>query len=310
MAEQTPVTTDEPTKGTPLGPSISADEWDGSNNIISITKAKTEVEKAASVSEEPDSEELVGDEEEPETPEVTEPEDFVTVQNPGEFVAKDYSFEVQLADGKTVKIKSSEDADDLLDRIDADPEKVNFATTKQALNFQRKTLELEQNSKRDKDTHDRQKEEYDNQLANETQRSEATKRIASELEYLVSKGDLPKIANKYKNADWADKEVAGQPGVKEALEVLTYMSKENASRKKLGLQPLASALDAFNAMQLDSRRTKDVETNQRRAEARKAAGSRIAGGSPAPVGVTVPKGIAVGRIGRGDGLRGLGGSGW
>lgn len=305
MNEDATVTADEKTQinDVPKGKMISGDDWNAETNIIEERPAKTEATILQGDLDESNSDNAGDDEggnnsEQQEVQPVEEPEveDFIAVQDPGEYQPKDYSFEVSLADGKTVKIKSSEDADDLLDRIDSDPEKTNFRTTKEALNFQRRVIAMEENSRRDKDSYDDNKKVYDEQLEASTQRINDTNRIANELEYLAEKGDLPKVADKYKVADWSDKDIAKQAGVKEHLEVLSYMSKENASRKKLGLAPMTSALDAYNAMKQDSDRKSASDTKTQRATARKQAGARVASSSPAPIG-SAPKGIAVGRAG-------------
>jgi hypothetical protein len=61
--------------------------------------------------------------------EVSEPAPLVTVQDPGEYTPADYSFEVTLKDGKTVKVASAEEAD----KIAEDPD--NFETPAQLSQF-------------------------------------------------------------------------------------------------------------------------------------------------------------------------------
>lgn len=227
--------------------------------------------------------------------EYDEPEPVVTAEDPGEYEPKDYSFEVTVYDdegknGKSVKISSIDDWDALLDK-DA-----NFGTSSALLKAQRLATKMESNQERDKAAWEEKKKTYDAQVGTRQEREEATTRIANEIGYLVSKGKLPKVAAEYATADWRDPEVAKQPGVKEQIELIDYMTKENAARAKAGIQPLTSAIDAYNGLMLEQREKKASDVKAQAAEARKAAGARVAGTSPAPV-TNAPKGIAVGRGG-------------
>lgn len=237
-----------------------------------------------------------------------EPEPIEVLDDPGEFVPKDYSFEVVIYEGeegkekpRTVKIKSIEDAESLLDK---DP---NFGSARELLNFNRKVTRMETSSERDKDTWQRAKNEFEAQSKEVEDRQQNIANIANEINYLVSKGKLPKVDAKYANTDWTNPNVAKLPGVKEQVALLNYMAKENRARSKAGLQPLSSAIDAFNSMQLDEVEHKRSDNASKAAQDRKEAGARIAGTSPTR-GHAAPSGIAVGRVAPG-GLRGLGG-GW
>jgi hypothetical protein len=220
----------------------------------------------------------------------SEPEPVVTVQDPGQYTPADYSFEVTLANGKSVKVSTPEEADKLAE----DPE--NFETPKQLLDFIRRSQKMENSLDRDKTKYEADKKAFDEQKASETQRLEALNVMQSEFDYLVSKGSLPKIDKQYLDADWSDPEVAKQSGVKEQIDLINYMQKENAVRAKAKVKPITSVVDAYNAWKLENKSEIDAKEQARVAagEARKAAGARVAGSSPAQQGSYVPKGIAVG----------------
>jgi|SRR6185503_10798538 len=234
-------------------------------------------------------EEVVEDEEEQE--EIVEEHDIpaplVTVEDPGQYTPADYSFEITL-NGKTTNITSVDQAEKFAD------EHAEEFTAKDLLAFTRKTNRMESNLERDKEEFERKQASYKEQKQAEDERQEAINNIANEITYLVSKGKLPKVSAQYATADWSDPDVAKQNGVKEQIELLDYMRKENDARIKSGLKPLTSAVDAYNALQLEKRDNEVVDVDKQRAAARKRAGGRVAGNSPNPVNIA-PKGISVGR---------------
>ncbi len=248
----------------------------------------------------------VVDEDDPVEPieEYDDPTPVVTADDPGEYQPKDYSFEVTVYDeegknAKTVKIASLDDWDALLEK-DA-----NFGTSASLLKAQRLATKMETSQERDKSVWEEKKKTYDTQVGTQEEREAATTRTVNEITYLVSKGKLPKVSAALMAADWRDPEIAKQPGVKEQIELINYMTKENAARLRAGIQPVTSAIDAYNGMMLEQRDQKATDVKAQAAEARKVAGARVAGSSPAPVS-NVPKGIAVGR---GGSLRDIN-SGW
>lgn len=220
--------------------------------------------------------------------EYEEPEPVLTTEDPGEFEPSDHSFQITLADGKTKTVKTPEDAD----KIAEDPD--NFETPKQLLDFIRKAEKMERQQDKEREEHDAKVEEHNKQKQAEQERRETVESLTSEFLYLENKGLLPKVSKANRNADWSDPEVMKQPGVKEQIDLLNYMVKENEVRIKAGVKPFGSALDAFNAWQLDTDRQKQEKETKAQGEARKAAGARVAGSSPAQQGTYVPKGIAVG----------------
>lgn len=295
-------------KGEVKGHVLTAEEtsdW-GNNSVILepgvIDERGNEVRSDGEI--EPGNEEELNEKQDEEEEEYEEPTPIITAKDPGEFKPKDYSFEVTVYDeegknGKSVKIKSIDDFEELLDK-DA-----NFGTSSALLKAQRLATKMENNAERDQSEWQKKMDDYaDQNKAAQDQQDQITN-VAKEISYLVSKGKLPAADKKYANADWSDPEIAKQPGVKEQVELLNYMRKENNARIKAGLKPFGSALDAFNALQLESRDKKAATVKKQAGEARKEAGARVAGSSPAPVS-NAPKGVAVGR---GGSLRDLN-AGW
>lgn len=238
--------------------------------------------------EEPKTDVPEDEEEVPETVTYADPEPLVTVQDPGEYTPGDYSFEVVLKDGKTKKISTPEQAEALAD----DPD--NFETPKQLMEFINKQNKMNTSLDRDREKYDTQKKTFDDQTASESERLETINTLANEFKYLEDKKMIPKVPAEYRAADWTDPEVANKPGVKEQIDLLNYMTKENASRKKAGVKELSSAIDAYSGWQLEVSKSKEADETKAAGEARKAAGARVAGSSPAQQGSFVPKGIAVG----------------
>lgn len=219
-----------------------------------------------------------------------EPAPVITAQDPGDYTPADYSFEVTLKDGKTVTVKTPEEAEKLAD----DPD--NFETPKQLMDFINKQNKMNRSLDKDQEKWEAAKKTYDEQAATEKQRQDTIDSYAKEFDYLSKKGLLPKVDAQYLAADWSDPEVAKQPGVKEQIELLNYMVKENKVRAKAGVKPLTSVVDTFNAWQADNDRKQAAKEHKEAGEARRAAGARVAGVAPSAQAPYVPKGIAVGRV--------------
>jgi len=236
------------------------------------------------------------DEEEDNSPkeveQYSEPAPALTVEDPGDYKPADYSFEVTLKDGKTVKVTTPEEAEKLAD----DPD--NFETPKQLMDFINKQNKMQRNLDRDYEKWESQHKTFTEQLKTETDRRKTVDNYVAEFQYLVDKGKLPPVAKEYLDADWSDPEVAKQPGVKEQMALLNYMIKENNVRTKANIKPLTSVVDAYYAWKEDEgeqEKAKEAEEAKKAAgEARKTASARVAGVSPAQQGSYVPKGIAVG----------------
>lgn len=219
----------------------------------------------------------------------TEPTSVVTAQDPGEYQPKDYSFDIEIA-GKIHHVDSAEKAAELGEEF---AEEMN---AKQIFALINKGSKIEVKQDRDKEEWEKQKKLFDGQVAVDAERQQVINGVANEMEYLVGKNKLPKVAKEFLTADWANPEVAKQPGVKEQLALLHYMTKENAIRAKAGIKPFGP-VDAFNAMQNDETEKTRAVNNRRAGEARKAASSRVAATAPASSAPYIPAGIAVGRTG-------------
>lgn len=231
------------------------------------------------------------------------PDSLTILEDPGEFVSNDYSFEVTVYDdegkkGKTRKIGSVEEWESLLDE---DP---NLGTPAALLKAQRLATKMELSGERDKTEWQNKKDSFNKQNELNKSREEQITNIANEIGYLISTKKLPEISDEAARKRWQtdataadDKEFVKTSGVKEQIELLSYMRKENNARQRAGLRPLTSAIDAYNAMQLENRDKKSEDSRKRAGEARREAGSRVAGVSPSPTGVQAPRGISVGRGG-------------
>lgn len=227
------------------------------------------------------------------------------VADPGEYQPADYSFEVTTYDaegknGRSRKISSVEDWDTF---IDGEP---NFGNATALLKAQRLATKMETALDRDQAEYNNKKTAFDEYTQTEEARVAATTQISNEINYLVDRGELPKVAPEFVTANWADPKVAAQSGVKEQIALLAYMQKENNARAKAGLAPMTSALDAWNAYQLDQAKQTTATRQQQAGQQRKEAGARVAPSSPAPAS-SAPRGIAVGR---GGSLNDLGTQDW
>lgn len=290
---------EQPIKGKMLTPDEISD-W-GNTNVMVEPGVKSEDGKETRATEEPepDEEEEESLEEEPDEEGVLVQEPVITVEDPGEFQSKDYSFDVTLKDGKSIKINTVDDWDKLLD---TDPE---FANAGLLLKYQRQATKMESNTERDIEAWQEKKDKFDEAKQQSDQIQQNIETLVKEVEYLVERKDLPAVPDKFKSVDWATSEEARKdPAVKEHLKLINYRERENKARYSRGLSPM-SMLDAFTAMQLDATKKRQVEVKKEAGEARREAGARVAGNSAAPVS-NAPKGIAVGR---GGSLRDIS-SGW
>lgn len=265
-------------------------KWEGDfpEEDLKVSYKREEKEDEKEPDEPKPGDAVATDDDKDEQPVPEPPEPVVTMEDPGEYKPADYSFEVTLKDGKTVKISTPNEAEKIAD----DPE--NFETPKQLMDFLNKQNKMNRNLERDFEKWEASKQTFTQQVETEQERRQNVENLTSEMDYMVSKGFVPAVDDKYKTMDWTDPEVAKQPGIKEQVELLNYMVKENSARAKAGVKPLGSLLDTYNAMQLDSDRKKAQEDKKLAGEQRKVAGAKVAGVSPSQQGTFVPKGIAVG----------------
>lgn len=217
-------------------------------------------------------------EEEPEPVPELKPEP--QVEDPGEFEPGDYSFEIKLGDGKTYKVKTQEDADAVAELLDENPDLI---TAKQFIDFNRNVMRMDSGLRADQAQYDDKKDKFDKQ----TEANQGQERIFSEVEngmsYLTSSGLIPKVKPELdtpeKGALWAT-EYKDEPGVKERLEILDFIAKDNTRRKKAGLAPSFDVLAAHNAMQLDTLKKEKVTETKREEKERKARGGMVGGNAP------------------------------
>lgn len=258
------------------------DEWADDFDKKDITiryKHEEQAEKTEDKTEE---------EEKDDVPPAPDAAPVVSLEDPGDFTPEDYSFEYDI-DGKKYKISTAEDVDNI---PDDDLEKLKASQLTQLI---RKANAIDSKTDNDKRLFDEKKSKYDEQVVQSEQQRQTIESYAAEFDYLVSKGFIPKVAEKLKDADWTDAAVSSQEGVKEQKEILEYIIKENKQRAKLNLKPLDSIIDAYNSMQMEKSRSKDKEDDKASKQARKDAGARVSGPSNNPAATVAPRGIAVGR---------------
>lgn len=305
--QDTDTTSNEPTavKGHLLTDQQMTD-WGNENTLLEPTLTDEQGNKHREDTQTDTTTPTDNEDTEEEAPEPVTANSTTELEDPGDFTPTDTSFEVTVYTGeegkekpKTVKITSVEQAEKLLED---DP---NFGSAKNLLDFNRKVTRMETKLENEQAEHKKRKEAYDQQTEVAEQNNKLVETIANEITYLVGKGKLPKIDQKYTNADWNDPEIAKKDGVREQLALIKYMNKENTERRKLGLSSMG-AVDAYNAMQSEAIDKQRSTVKTQAAQERKTAGGRIAGTTPAPIS-TAPRGISVGR---GGSLRELGQSQW
>lgn len=250
-------------------------------------------------------------------PEATETDDqleeVIEIEDPGEYKAPDYSFEVTVysedKDGNLVKPKTIKvDSIDKWEQLLAD--EPNLGTSLAINKAFRAAQKMESGLDADRKDYDKRKAEYDKAVADDSQSKAQIKSWENEIAYLEDRGDLPKVPAKFKNVSWigtnADKEALADESVKVHVELLEYMRKENIKRRKLGLGDLGPE-SAFNARMRDSRDEQANNAKKKAATARKEAGSRVSGSTSNPMSAAAPPGIAVGV---GGSLRDLSNNAW
>jgi len=223
--------------------------------------------------------------EQPVAPQVEQAPQLV---DPGEFTPNDYSFDIKLADGSTVKISTPED----IEALGAD---VEFASASDLIKTQANYTRMLTGIENDKKAYDAQKSEFDSHQETVQQQEQFISGIESGMGYLESNGSLPPVPKQYENADWSDPEIAKQPGVKERVAIINYMATENAKRDKAGVPRLMSVLDAHNSMELDGLKQANIARVDAAKAATKARGAMVGGeSSQSQGGANVPDNMIVG----------------
>ena len=240
------------------------------------------------VEEEPIKDESTEELEVPEDIDYTEPEPVIKTEDPGEFTPTDYSFTVETLDGTKTKITSPEQAEEF-----AESNADNLSAAQQ-IKLVRNTTKMEVNISKEQEQWSSQKAQFDTESKIQTERQDNIQSLANEIQYMITKGLLPEIADEYKNADWTDREVAKQPGVKEQIELVNYMTKENSARTKAGVKSFGSVTEAYNSMMLEKGKDERQESRQRSDQARKAVATKVSSPSASSDTIKAPKGISVG----------------
>jgi hypothetical protein len=220
------------------------------------------------------------------TPALAEPTPEVV--DPGEFVPNDYSFDIKLADGSTVKISAPED----IEALGAD---VEFASAGDLIKTQANYTRMLTGIENDKKAYDAEKSVFDSYQETTQQQEQFISGVESGMNYLESSGSLPPVPKQYENADWTDPKIAAQPGVKERVALIEYMAAENAKRQKAGVQPISSVLDAYNSMEMDNIRKANIVKTDAAKVATKARGAMVGGEtSQSQGGANIPDNMIVG----------------
>lgn len=260
------------------------DDFDSKDLSIPYKREEVEEDKKEEVTENEETDDT--EEELTETPEL---EEVVTLEDPGNYEPKDYSFDYSV-DGKSYKISSSDDVDKIPNE---DLEKLS---AKDLSSLIRRANLIDTKHDKDEEEFNKSKDAYESQLQQQQERDKVIETFAAEFDYLVSKGYLPKVPDELRNSDWADPKIAAKDGVKEQKAILDYMVKENKQRAKLNLKPIDSIIDAFNAYSLENNRRDEQERHKRSGESRKQAGARVSAPTNNQPASMAPKGIAVGRV--------------
>jgi hypothetical protein len=197
--------------------------------------------------------------------------------DPGEFVPNDYSFEVKTADGKTVKISTPEQADELLAKLDENPE---LMSASQFGILNRKTAIMESSIETERKVFEAEKAQYEAEQALVETREEVIQQWDKEIKYLANRGEIPVISDDKNTANWSDPEIAKDPAVKARVEIFKWMETENNKRIDAGLEPIKSVLDAHNAMQLEAMKNEAQTQEVKEKDTRRKRGAMVGGDSP------------------------------
>lgn len=203
-----------------------------------------------------------------------------TAEDPGEFTPGDHSFEITLKDGKTRKITSPEEAEALAVEIDENPELI---TAKTFIDFNRKFMQMDTAIANDQRDFETKKEAFDVSQATKKVRTDTVNQINNGLSYLQSKGLIPEVPAALNTAEAGTKwetDHKDEPGVKERLAILKYMTEENERRMAAGLDPSFDVPSAFNAIRLEEMQNTAEDTTKQQAKTRKQRGAMVGSNAP------------------------------
>jgi hypothetical protein len=203
-----------------------------------------------------------------ETPQLTQP-----VEDPGDFTPNDYAFDIQLADGKTIRIEKPEDIHNV-------PADVDFGSPVNLMEAQANYVKMINGIENDKKQYEEKKAEYDRHQESAKEQEQRVNTWAKELEYLESQGKLSKITAEENEKNWSDPESQKSPAIKERVEIFNFMREENKVRDQYGLPKVTSLLEAKTLMDQKSAESQDSDQKNREATIRKAKGAMVSGGQP------------------------------
>lgn len=170
-------------------------------------------------------------------------------EDPGEFKPADYSFEVSTTDGKTHKITTPEDAETFASQLDDNPEQL---TASAFAKFTSKLAVMEQGIAADKREFEANKQTFESQQELEDTRIKTVESISNGLDYLQAQGKIANIPAELDTKDIKWEDHSDNPAIKERIDLLAYMSKDNDERMKHGLEPSFDVVAVYNAMRLEN----------------------------------------------------------
>lgn len=213
-------------------------------------------------------------EEEAPAPVVEEPVAPAPVEQVPETITKpeaptnEYGFDVTLADGTTIRINTPEDINQLGKDVD-------FGTPANFLEVQAKYSKMVNGIEADKKKFEEETKAFEAQEEAKQAEQQQINTLVWEIDYLVTKGLLPKPDDKFNNADWStDAEAQKDAGVKEQLALIDYRIKENEARSKAGLPPMG-IVDAYNQRRIEMFEQQQTEQKTKRNETVKAKGAMV-----------------------------------
>lgn len=225
----------------------------------------------------------VSENDEPEAPPATAPEvaePTAELEDPGDFKPGDYAFEITTKDGEVHKITTLEEARKFAEGLDEAPENISASAF---MDFNAKVARMTMGVEQDKVRYEAAKLLFDEQQAANEAQAKTISQIYTGLEYLVKKGAIPALDPKYDTAEmgklWNTPEYKDKPGIKERLELLQAMAKENKLRSSAGLDPSFDMVAVHTAMELDRIKTNEAEVRDKQHETVTQRGSMVTGPS-------------------------------
>lgn len=192
--------------------------------------------------------------------------------NPGDFKPGDYSFEITTTDGKSHKISTPEDAEGFGALLDDDPA---IIVASQFAKFNSKLAVMEQGIAADKREFDAKKADFDAQQQLDDNRTQMITNVDSGFKYLQSQGKLTAVPTELNTGSVRWEDHRDNEAIKQRLDILAYMNKDNEERLTAGLEPSFDAVSAYNAMRLENMEKTAGQTSKRQVTDRQRKGSLV-----------------------------------